>query len=95
MLADICTFAVRNRTREVDLRESVRKYLVERLDVSGVSGGKKGTYTHSKNQAQALAACRMQLEALYGARYINYKGEPIRSFEAWSTTGLARISHEE
>ena len=88
MLADICTYAVKNRTREVDLRESVREYLIERLDVSGVSGGKKGTYTHFKNQAQALAACRMQLEASYGARYINYKGEPIKSFEAWSTTGL-------
>lgn len=88
MLADICTYAVKHRTREIDLRKSVREYLIKRLDVSGVSGGSKGTYTHFKNQAQALAACRMQLEASYGTRYINYKGEPIRSFEAWSTTGL-------
>ena len=88
MLADICTYAVKHRTREIDLRKSVREYLIKRLDVSGVSGGSKGTYTYFKNQAQALAACRMQLEASYRERYINYKGEPIRSFEAWSTTGL-------
>jgi len=84
MLADICTWAVRNQSREVDLGRSVRDYLTGRLAVQGISAGAKGTYTSFKKQAMALAGCRMQLQLNYDGRMIVYKGEPIRSFQAWA-----------
>ena len=82
MLADICTSAVRSRSPIVDMGSSVREYL-ERLGLQ-VSAGATGSYTQFKRQAQALAACRMQLQVNYSDRRLVYKGDPIREFEAWT-----------
>ena len=87
MLADVCTWAVRHGAREVDLGDSVRQYLTDRLDIRKISGGRRGSYTQFKRQCMALAACRMQLDARYGGQHIVYKGEPIRGFRAWATDG--------
>lgn len=86
MLADICTEAVRSRSREVDLCESVREYLTKRLGLEW-GGGRRGQYTHFRRQAMRLAVCRMQLGVNYGDRVLNYKGEPIREFNVWVTDG--------
>ena len=88
MLADICTSAVRSRSPIVDIGSSVREYL-ERLGLQ-VSGGRTGSYTSFKRQAQALAACRMQLHLDYSGRRLVYKGDPIRQFEAWATDDATR-----
>lgn len=91
MLADVCTWAVRHRSREVELGDSVRGYLTSRLSIQKISGGRRGSYTQFKRQCMALAACRMQLDAKYGGRHITYKGDPIRAFQAWSTDGGGQV----
>ena len=102
MLADICTAAVRERSPIVDMATSVREYL-ERLGLDW-SAGRTGSYTAFKRQAQALAACRMQLQVDYAGRHLIYKGDPIRAFQAWTAgddgrqgglwPGLLRLDQE-
>jgi hypothetical protein len=83
VLADISTHAVRYKTRFVPMEDSVSAYMRQRLQVT-VSGGKKGTYTAFKREAQALAAAEMSLSLpLADGGRLQTKAPPIETFKAW------------
>jgi hypothetical protein len=46
-------------------------------------GGKRGTYTSFKREAQALAAAHMELSVRYGSKKRHSKAPPIEAFDAW------------
>jgi CYTH domain-containing protein len=83
VLADISTHAVRYKTRHVPMEDSVSAYMRRRLQVA-VSGGKKGTYTAFKREAQALAAAEVSLSLpLADGGRMQTKAPPIETFKAW------------
>jgi len=83
VLADISTHAVRYKTRAVPMEDSVSAYMRQRLQVA-VSGGKKGTYTAFKREAQALAAAEVSLSVpLADGGRMQTKAPPIETFKAW------------
>jgi Plasmid encoded RepA protein len=82
MLAWFNTFAIRNKTQEIPLGNSANEFM-ERIGYT-VSGGKRGTYTTFRNQAKALAACRLVLTiGDLGAPKTHFKGDIVEEFEAW------------
>jgi hypothetical protein len=83
MLAFLNTFAIRNKTPEIPLGNSARDFM-ESIGYS-VSGGKRGTYTTFRDQATALAACRLILTVGdRGVPKTQLKGDIVEEFEAWS-----------
>lgn len=83
VLTDISTYAVRYKTRVVPMEDSVSAYMRQRLQVA-VSGGKKGTYTAFKREAQALAAAEVSLSVpLADGGRMQMKAPPIETFKAW------------
>lgn len=86
MLFDICSQAVRTKSRTVDLGRSARDYLGNRLGI-GWGGGALGALTQFRNQAQALAGCSMRFSWTAGERVVQYQGMPVEEFSAWSDDG--------
>lgn len=86
MLFDICSQAVRTKSRKVDLGRSAREYLGMRLGI-GWGGGAAGPVTLFRNQAQALAGCSMRFSWTEGERVLQYQGMPVEEFAAWSDDG--------
>lgn len=83
LLADISTYAVRHKTPVIPMEASVSAYMRNRLRLFP-GGGKRGTYTSFKREAQALAAAHMELSVQYGSKHRHMKSPPIESFEAWT-----------
>lgn len=84
ILADISAYAVRHRTTSIPMESSVSAYMRRRLNLFP-GGGKRGTYTSFKRQAQALTAARMSLGFAHGDEITNHlHAAPIESFRAWS-----------
>jgi len=81
MLMDLFTYALRHKTRIIDLGGSVTSYL-RRLGWTK-QGGVRGPLTMFKNQAKALAVCHMTLGIAYGNRAETISGQPIKRFAAW------------
>lgn len=73
--------AVRTRKREIELGDSVRRFL-ERLGMSS-SGGPRGGYAALRRQMEALASCRMSIGMADHDRVVTIDDKPIRRFEAW------------
>jgi hypothetical protein len=82
LLADISTYAVRHKTTVVPMEASAGAYMRNRLHLFP-GGGKRGTYTSFKREAQALAAAHMELGVAYAGKVRNAGGRPIAEFEAW------------
>lgn len=77
-------YALRHKTREIDLGSSLREYM-RRLGLDD-SGGERGNYRAMREQIQALAACRMTIGMNIRGRAITLKTEgPVEQFEAWLT----------
>ena len=83
VLADISTYAVRHRTTLIPMESSVSAYMRNRLRLFP-GGGKRGTYTSFKRQAQALTAARMALGCEHGSTITNLHAAPIEAFRAWT-----------
>lgn len=81
VLVYLSSEAVRTRQREIELGDSVRRFL-ERLGVS-TSGGPRGGYAALRRQMDALAACRMSIGLTVDDRVVTTDAKPIRRFEAW------------
>jgi Plasmid encoded RepA protein len=82
MLLHICTQAMRQKSPDVELDESMSGFI--RSLGFAVTGGKKGTIGLFKEQLNRLAACRMQVglwDGKGGAKTLNLA--PIESFEVW------------
>lgn len=82
ILADISTYAVRHKTPVIPMEASAGAYMRNRLHLF-VNGGKRGTYTSFKREAQALSCAHMELGIAYGGKIRNARGAPIQEFEAW------------
>lgn len=78
VLLHVCSEAIRTRSPEVEVENSVRGFL-RRLRIS--EGGE--SMAAFKKQMRALAACRMQLAYKTGSRMLNIKCDPIEQFDAW------------
>jgi hypothetical protein len=77
-------YALRHKTREIDLGSSLREFM-RRLGLDD-SGGERGNYRGMREQIQALAACRMTIGMNIRGRAITLKTEgPVEEFEAWVT----------
>lgn len=78
-------YALRHKTREIDLGSSLREFMRRlRLDDSG---GERGNYRAMREQIQALAACRMTIGMNIRGRAITLKTDgPVEQFEAWLTS---------
>lgn len=83
ILADIATYAVKHKTPVVPMESSAGGYMRKRLHLFP-GGGKRGTYTSFKREAQALSCAHMELGVVYGDRIRNAHGSPIAEFEAWT-----------
>lgn len=73
--------AVRQRSRDIEVGDSVREFLI-RLGID-TNGGPRGGYTMFKKQMQALAASRLTLGMSINDRDITINTQPISRFEAW------------
>lgn len=82
IMADICSYAVRYKTPFVPMEDSVSAYMRNRLRLFP-GGGKRGTYTSFKREAQALATAHMELAYEAGGKCTQTKAAPIESFDAW------------
>ena len=74
-LAQVSTFAVQNRTREIPIRDSASQFL--RWIGVEPDGGRR--FSRLRRQMHALAACYIQL----GYRGLTVNGAPIEEFVAW------------
>jgi len=83
ILADISTYAVKHKTLCIPMEASAGAYMRNRLHLFP-GGGKRGTYTSFKREAQALSGAHMELGVFYGSKVCNLKGAPIYGFEAWA-----------
>jgi hypothetical protein len=82
MLVYASGYALRYRTREIDLGSSLREFM-GRLGLDD-SGGERGNYRAMREQIQALAACRMTIGMNIRGRAVTLKTEgPVEEFEAW------------
>jgi len=77
-------YALRHKTREIDLGPSLREFM-RRLGLQD-SGGERGNYRAMREQIQALAACRMTIGMNIHGRAMTLKTDgPVEQFEAWLT----------
>jgi hypothetical protein len=83
ILADISTYAVRYKTPVIPMEASAGAYMRERLRCFP-GGGKRGTYTSFKREAQALSCAHMELGMAYAGKIRNAGGRPVAEFEAWT-----------
>lgn len=83
ILADISTYAVRHKTRVIPMEASAGAYMRNRLHLFP-GGGKRGTYTSFKREAQALSCSHMELGIAYGGKIRQARGAPIEEFDAWT-----------
>jgi hypothetical protein len=83
ILAYLNTYAVRHRTREIDVGKSASAFL-KMLGVQA-NGGKRGSYTEFKKQMTALAACKMTLGFNAGNTPTTRYAKPINEFQAWAS----------
>jgi len=83
ILADISTYAVKHKTPAIPMESSAGSYMRNRLHLF-VNGGKRGTYTSFKREAQALSCAHMELGLRYGNQQEQTKAAPIQSFRAWT-----------
>ncbi len=81
VLMHICGEAMRRKTREIPVGDSMREF----LQVLGIdtNGGPRGGYTAMRTQMEALAACRLQLGMSYGDHDVTVNTQPISRFDAW------------
>jgi hypothetical protein len=81
VLMHICGEALRRKTREIPVGDSMREF----LQVLGIdtNGGPRGGYTAMRTQMEALAACRLQLGMSYGTHDVTINTQPISRFDAW------------
>lgn len=86
-LVHISSEAVRTRSREIDVGDSVRDFLrTLAIDTSG-----RG-YAMFRKQMSALAACRMSIGILAGGVASTIDAKPIERFDAWlHPTGEQRV----
>lgn len=84
IMAHINTFALRNKTPEIEMGSSANDML-RRLGKS-TNGGAKGALTTFKAQTKALAACSITLGFNKAGSSFSYDGKPIKQFEAWLST---------
>jgi len=84
VMVHISSEAVRRKSREIEIGDSIRDFLI-RLGID-TSGGAKGGYTMFRKQMEALAACRLSLGMSTQDRDITINTQPIRRFEAWLST---------
>ena len=73
--------AVRRQSRQIEIGESMRDFLI--LLGIDTSGGAHGGYTMFKKQMEALAACRLSLGMSIANRDVTINTQPISRFEAW------------
>jgi drug/metabolite transporter superfamily protein YnfA len=77
-------YALRHKTREIDLGPSLRDFM-RRLGLED-SGGERGNYRAMREQIQAFAACRMTIGMNIQGRAVTLKTDgPVEQFEAWLT----------
>lgn len=81
IMAYVNTFALRNKTPEVEVGNSASDML-RRLGKS-TNGGKRSAFDTFRVQTKALAACSMTLGFSKGDIAFTYDGKPIKQFEAW------------
>jgi hypothetical protein len=85
MLAFLNTQAVRFNSPEISVGDSAREFM--RMLGVEPGGGKRGSYTTFRKQAQALAACDLTLGYLApNGQPQTFYGKPIEHFAAWSRT---------
>lgn len=84
MLADVLTYALKNKTRTIPMEQSCRAYLQHRLGFSN-QGGARGPLTAFMRQARALSAAEITLGATYGGKAHTVSGRPIRDFAMWTS----------
>lgn len=83
MLADICTYAIRNRTREVPMESSVTGYLTQRLKLTSQGGG-HGPLTLFKRQAVAMSVCTMRMGITRGKWAFTVNAPMFDEFDCWA-----------
>ena len=88
MLFDVCSQAVRRKTRTIDLGNSAREYL-KRIGL-GWGGGSRGDYTRFRMQALALSVAGMYISWDDGGTLVQFQGMPITQFRAWRDDGMQR-----
>jgi hypothetical protein len=87
VMVHLSTEAVRTRSREIEIGESIRDFM-KTLGID--TGGRE--YGRFKRQMEALAACRMILGMSTATRDITINTQPIKRFEAWlHPTGEQRV----
>jgi Plasmid encoded RepA protein len=81
VMVHVSSEAVRTRSREIHIGESMRDFL-HTLGIDS-NGGARGGYAMFKKQMEALAACRLMLGFTTVDRVVTMDTKPIRRFEAW------------
>lgn len=79
ILYHLCSEAIRNRNRVIDIGNSLADFL-DKLGID--TGGHE--YTRFKNQMTALCGVRMMLGYSDGLQSITVNTSPIHKFEAWT-----------
>lgn len=82
VLIHVCSEAIRTKSREVKVGDTVKEFL-QQLGINQATGGKSGSYTHFRRQMLALAACEMLLGYPTHDGVATVKAPPISQFEAW------------
>jgi hypothetical protein len=81
VMVHISSEAVRTRSREIAVGDSIRGFL-ETLGI-GTSGGRTGPFSSFKAQMMALAACRMSIGLSASGRTVTVDAKPVERFDAW------------
>lgn len=76
------SYAIRNKTRNVEIGESQREFM-QRLGIDD-QGGKRGNYKMMREQTLALAAARMTIGMRLQGRAVTIKTDgPVEQFDAF------------
>jgi len=78
VMVHLCSEAIRSKSRNVDIGNSVRSFLM-RLGID--TGGNE--LKKFKREMLALSACRMTMTVPKDGRVVVHKVDPIESFDAW------------
>lgn len=81
VLVHVSSEAIRTKSRDVEIGESMRDFL-NQLGMP-TTGGARGGYTTLRKQMQALAACRLTLGMHDAGRVVTKDAKPFNRFEAW------------
>ncbi len=81
ILSWLNTTALKNKTKEIDLGDSMSAFM-SYLGLE-VKGGKRGTILTFKKQIKSLAACNITLGYTINNIATTYDGKPIQQFDAW------------